>query len=294
MNLATERTDKGSLYDSIPDRSECLPPLPFSLLKLLEIIRDENASEADIEEVLRHDEALSAKILQMSNSAYYGMRGSVCTLGRAIMTMGIREVKSLCLCFLILNQLPSGSPAFSRERMTLWKHSLAVALLANRICARRPWVNTEKAFALGLLHDLGLLVLMSHLPDTFEDIRQIAEANKVGFLQAELLHGLTHSRVGGWLAVKWGLPEDYRLVMKHHHAPEESPALGPIVKLIHLADALSRAPADTGGSNRTDVQRMVAGVCADLVISNEELEQLLSGLDTIRKDVDRLWSLLAG
>lgn len=288
MDLSLGVADREAAFRSIPDRSECLPPLPFSLLKILDIIRDENTSESDIEEVVRHDEALSAKVLQIANSAYYGMRGSVCTLSRAIMTMGVREVKSLCLCFLILNQLPKGPAELSRQRVSLWKHSLTTALLSSKICVQRPWINTEKAFALGLLHDLGLLVLMSHLPECFERIRSISELNRVGFLEAEAQYGLTHSQVGGWLAVKWGLPDDYRLVMKYHHQPGCSPSLLPIVKLIHLADLLSRHTPKSGVASRAEV----ADICVDLVIGDQEFQHLCGSLDAIRQDVDRLWGLL--
>src|SRR5690348_10335019 len=99
--------DRRACHGGLPDRGDYIPPMPQALHRLFAVMRDENASLGDLEEIVVYDQALSAKILQIANSAYYNPHGAVCSLFRAIMSLGFHEVKSICLCGLLMKGFPN-------------------------------------------------------------------------------------------------------------------------------------------------------------------------------------------
>lgn len=274
--------------EQVSAQLDALPPLPCSLQRLLGIVRDENASAADLEHLIRHDEALCAKILRMANSAFYGHRGGVRTLSRAILTIGFHEVKSICLVELLMASFPVKENDSRREREKLWKHALMTAKHAAEIARVRPWVRGDEAYDLGLLHDLGWLVMLVHFHGHYQRVQVISAEQGIPLHVAERGHGLTHTQVGKWIALRWGLPAVYHFVMAYHHAPEESPSMRPAVKMVALGHLLAhmREQGELVGMDH------VASLCADLRIPEEEWRKHAGKVAQVGEEVDRLWRLL--
>jgi HD-like signal output (HDOD) protein len=289
--------DMETAFSALPGRQEAihrvagvadLPPLAGALERLLEVIYSEVASVRELESIILYDQALAAKLLRLANSSFYGSRGQVYTVAQAIMLIGFEQVKSICLCVLLM-QLYSGAPALSAaQRERLWKHAFAAAHMAREVARVRPWVSKEVAYVLGLFHDLGRLTMAVHFKDYFHLITDLAKTRKIPPRLVESECGLTHTEIGGWMSVRWALPEVFTHVMEYHHKPHQSPDHKPEVTLIFLADVLANSEQY---AEYLDDPFTLA--CArQLRLTEEDWEQCIERSSAIWPQVDAFWTLL--
>lgn len=265
-----------------------LPPLPQSLQRLIDIIHEDVDSSDELVSIIRYDQALAAKVLRIANSTYYGRRGHIRTLSKAVMVIGFNQAKSICLCTLLMRLLSGGAGLSDARRESLWKHAFATSRIASEIAKKRPWVNAEEAALLGLIHDIGRLAMAVHFRDEFNTIMEIAAMRRVRSWSVELQYGLSHTQLGKYLALRWGFPEVFTTVIEFHHCPELSPSHKTEVRLIYLADILSHA---------REFPEMVEdeatlSSCRELYISEDEWQEYQEGLGLIWPEVDQLWNLL--
>lgn len=275
-------------YRELPAQIQSLPPLPHTLQRLLEIMQDEHSSASDLEGVIQQDEALLSKVLRTANSAYYGLRGKIGTVARAIMTVGFHEIQSICLCALLMESFSDQTSTGKSERESLWKHSLATANLARWIVKGRPWISQDDAYVLGLLHDLGRLVMLIYLKEDYQNILHLAERGSMQLWEAESQYHLTHTQIGKWIAIRWHLPEAYQKVMMFHHSPYECPSFEPSVKVVHLANVLAHFrefPEPVHSHLTMDCLR-------DLCISEEEWMEHTCRVERVLEEVEALWKCL--
>lgn len=268
-------------------QTDCLPPIPQTLFQLLEIIQQENSSANNLEDVILRDQALAAKVLRAANSAYYGFCGKVTTVSRAVVAIGFHEVQNICLCALLMQHFHSEA-VNQKEQMQLWQHSFATGGLARSIAQLRPWIQTEESYVLGLLHDLGRMVLMFYFLDDYHQIHKLATESSVSFYVAEERHGMPHTLIGKWLAIKWHLPTVYQIVMEYHHVPLSAPQSQKEVSLIYLADVLAYAEDIANQPN----QDYVNECCDQLYISKDEWQYLGEKAIAIRNESVNMWNML--
>jgi HD-like signal output (HDOD) protein len=282
--FAVDQTDVRNQIAHLSD----LPPLPQALQRLMEIMHSEIASAKELESLIKYDQSLSAKILRIANSAFYGMRSQVTTLSRAIMTIGYIKARNLCLCTLLMEYFADKRSINHLQRELYWKHAFATARIAAEMANKRPWVSKEEAYILGLLHDLGRIIMAIHFQEHYRAIRNLAENRKLPMWFAEIQYGLTHTEIGRWAAVKWAFPEVFQKVMEFHHMPERSATFGPEARLICLADTLahSRELVEFPRDEHT------LSCCKALYISEDEWNDYQHGLNAVWLEVDQLWELL--
>jgi putative nucleotidyltransferase with HDIG domain len=279
--------DSGRQFRAKVLRTRCLPPIPQTLLLLLEAIQNEASSASEVENTILRDQALTAKVMRVANSAYYGRCGKVSTVSRAVATIGLNEVRNICLCALLMEHFHAGM-AIQREQESLWLHSFAAAGIARAMVQWRPWISNEEAYVLGLLHDIGRMVLMIHFPEDYQQIVAMAQDQSVSYYLAEVRYGMPHTHVGKWLAIKWHLPEVYQKVIEYHHQPLDAPESQKEVKLVFLANIL--AHSETHDAPRDD--NIIRECCSSLYISVEEWQCFRERSETIRDEACKLWNIL--
>ena len=227
-----------------------LPALPSTTSRLLALLDDESAGADAVLEVIGTDASLTANLLKLSNSAYYGLRRQVGTVNEALMMLGSRTVVSLAFATSLGDVLRGPLAGYRLERDVLWRHSLAVAVgaahLAGTGAAGAPpsaRVSRDRAFTAGLVHDIGKLVLNGALKAKLQQLPQTAGFDVLVRGEREIL-GFDHAEAGQALAESWNFPTGLATVIGAHHVPYTagSPAvLGP-----EPADAaLLRAVAGT-------------------------------------------------
>lgn len=279
--------DQGEIHYQVA-QLEDLPPLPQALQRLIEIIHDEIASAKELESIVKYDQGLSAKVLRIANSAFYGLRSQITTLSRAIMTIGYFKVRAMCLSTLLMEFFSDRQSLNVSQKEAFWKHAFATARIASEIAKKRPWGSREQAYILGLLHDLGRIIMAVHFHQHYQSIENLAVSRKVPIWYAENQYGLTHTKLGKWAAIKWTFPDMFQRVMEFHHTPFNSSSNGPEVKIVNLADVLAHSREYPDSTN--DEYTLLC--CKELFIDEDEWSEYQERLNEIWPEVDQLWDLL--
>ncbi len=215
--------------------------LPQTFHRLQEVVQNPDSSMSDIGEVLMSDQALSARILQLANSSFYGFPSRIETISHAVTMIGAEQMVALvqgtCVAS-IFNRVP-------RDLVNMelfWKHSIACGVTARIIAARRREPNTERFFLLGLLHDIGRLVIFQHLPEQAAAALDQAGRDRRLLFQAEsAILGFDHATVGYDLLRTWKLPSRLCEPIKMHHTYNGC-SLYPIeTAILHTADVIVNA-----------------------------------------------------
>lgn len=204
----------------VSEQIEQLPPFPLVINHVLRIIEDPKASLADISRLILTDPSLTAKILQIINSAYYGFSGSVSTVSHAVALLGSREVKSLALGLPINEACFSRKRSFGLKQTDLWEHSLGVGICGRKIGEKVGYPLLEEAFIGGLLHDIGKNVLNDVFPERFDQALRKAELENLSLLEVEKeMLTISHDTIGFWVAQHWQLPSTLTSAIQNHHQP---------------------------------------------------------------------------
>lgn len=220
---------------------ESLPSLPSLYLEIIEELKSPKSSLAKIGEIISKDIGMTAKILQLVNSAFFGMPQHISSPSQAATLLGVDIIRALVLSVKIFSSYSSSIPEqLNIER--LWNHCNMTAVLAKEIANSENFDRKmiDDVFMAGILHDVGILVLASNLPEQYNEVLQITEQKNMRLIEAEqLILGKTHAEVGGYLIGLWGLPDTIVETIYFHHTPGDSPiiSLGPLT-VVHIANAL--------------------------------------------------------
>jgi HD-like signal output (HDOD) protein len=205
---------------------------------LLSLLMNEQTQPKDLERVLEQDPALAAKVISLSNSAFYGLTTPVSTIDRAILIIGFKELEFMAVGLGLsetfdLSQVPRG---FDGEG--LWLHSLSVSWIARELAVITKACEPSEAMITGLLHELGVIILVSKFPQQFNELMELTDAG-VPFLEAESSLGLKHTVIGYLLARNWNLPVVFQEGILFHHNPKSCPGRKEITALVNLSDSLA-------------------------------------------------------
>jgi diguanylate cyclase (GGDEF)-like protein len=227
------------IFNLISARIDQLPTLPGIAIRLLKAIQSPDPNMNDISLILSSDAALTAKILRLVNSSFYSLRSPVSTVDHATKLLGLNAVKNLALSFsLVSNSLRNNKKSFNYNRF--WKDSLIGAIAAKLLAESVQPKLSEEAFFLGLLQNIGSLILAHCLPDQYGLAMASAEKDGGGYHRAEShVFGFNHMEVGEYLTKSWGLPESFFIPIGHHHSPQnadDKPTATQIrTRLLHLS-----------------------------------------------------------
>lgn len=251
--------------------------LPHVMVKIMEIITDEKSSAVDLAREIAKDASLTAKILKMVNSAYYGFYREIAKVSDAVVVLGFNEIRRLSLAISVLDMFGGGAGS---QRVAFWNHSLACAAMSD-ILAEEWRLQGQGAFTAGLLHDIGKMLLDQYFVDMFSAIQDSMREHSLKFHEAErLLYGFDHADIGYWLSERWNLPVNLSEAIQCHHRPEEATEMPELARLVHLADKLSIELLESG----TNGLREAEAPDEDDGISPEKRVELLARLEERVKD----------
>ena len=220
-----------------------LPSVPHVYRKICEQLQSPDASIAAVGQIIETDPAMTAKILQLVNSAFFGLRRQVSTATQAASLLGLDTLKALLLLTGLFSPMENKRPAAGFSIETLWKHSTIVGTSAQAICKDMAASSEilNDVYTAGLLHDAGMLLLAVNRPEEYEHIRDYAGANDLPMSDAEkLILGCCHAEIGAYLLGIWGLPDRVVEAVAYHHRPSESPGASfGALTAVHAADAFA-------------------------------------------------------
>jgi len=218
-----------------------LPSLPILFVRLTELLEQEETDCAQIAEVIGEDIAMAAQVLKLVNSSFLGLTRRIESLEQAVAYLGVNMIRNLVLVQQLFSQCTQEE--FTEFRLDrLWKHSFCVAKLAKQLASRAnngPLIQ-DYAYLAGLLHDIGKLVIVRHLPEYCRDM--MAKIDKNGRpcteVENELL-GADHAKIGGYLVSLWGLPRRITEAVTLHQT--ESIAIGGAASTSPVLEAVWQA-----------------------------------------------------
>ena len=231
-----------------------LPTLPVVARKILLAADDERSSHRTLASIVSRDQSLTAKVLGLANSAYYGHRAQVRTLNHAVSIIGSTMLKQLSLCAFVIDRWKSNGD----NGADFWKHSIAVAYAASFLAERSADISANEAFCAGLLHDIGVLVLDTGFPEEYAKVTEAMEMNPGSRDEVENdVLGIDHLQAGIWLAERWQLPESFIAAIADHHAEsaagEATATLADIVRTSdRVAGSIEMGLPGEGGANDTN------------------------------------------
>lgn len=219
---------------------DTLPSLPNVYAQLQEVLQNKEAGPGQVADVIEQDVAMSAKLMQLVNSSFFGLYSKVESIDRAVKLLGLDTIRILVLGLQIFDEMRPPPTLISIDY--LWQHSIAVAQCSRKI-AQDTTDNTDLinyCFLSGLLHDIGRLLLLSKLPQEYEPIIRAAQAeNKALLIEEHKGLQATHCDVGAYLVGLWGFNSDVVEAIAFHNSPERYPATSFTAALsVHVADAL--------------------------------------------------------
>jgi putative nucleotidyltransferase with HDIG domain len=218
-----------------------LPIVPELYLQLKTALKDEDVDARALGAIIKRDIGMTAKILKLVNSSFFGLRRVISDAEEAVTYLGIDTIKTLVLSDSIFEQSKPFETRFFNIS-DLWHHSMTVAAGAKAIAQAEGLAQSarEEAFVGGILHDVGVLILASNFPDTYNKAAELVITEKLTIPTAEQeLFGVTHAEVGAYLLGLWGLPAPIlNIVALHHrvHLQDES-SVTPLIA-VHAADVL--------------------------------------------------------
>lgn len=237
MNVASPAADAAR---DLVDRVEGLPPLPAIALRLNELLSGPRTPGLEVAHLLGSDPAVAARVLRIANSASHGCWHRIQTLAHAIMVLGFGAVRNVVLAMTLLRSLESAAGFRPDEQRRLWRSAVAAGAAAKVLAARRDHLHVEELFLMGLLHDVGRIVLRAWLPEQSARIDAQVSAG-VPRSEGELVCvETTHEEIGAALLERQ-LPPAYVEVARVHHDPGLARDHRGAAAIVHVADVLASA-----------------------------------------------------
>ncbi|MEC4889835.1 MAG: response regulator [Nitrospira sp.] len=251
LSLLQNRLNNQSLREFISTIA-ILPSMPMLYQEFVLAMESPHATAETAGRIIAKDMAMLSKVLQIVNSMYYGLRRTISNPAQAVALLGVNTVKSLILASHVFSEL-SVARRSSVSLEGLWRHSIETATHARAIAQAegRGSMGVERAFMAGLLHDIGVLVLVSNFPDGYGKVMKLVKAERIPICEAErAVFQATHPDVGGLLLSLWGVNDALVDAVVFHHEPAGSLQKGfSTLAAVHVANAIDEVqdPAITGG-----------------------------------------------
>lgn len=225
--------------EQIVTRLKHLPALPTVVAELLASFGNDEVDIGLLAQQISHDQALTARLLRVANSSFYGLQSRIATINEAVVVLGFRAVRSMVLAVGVSGVFrPDHCPGFDPQAYI--RHCVGVGLVA-RALAQMTGRNPELAFTGGILHDIGELVLATCFPEQYAEVLAYRKQHDCPLVEAERdIIGLDHGAVGGLLADTWRFPTSLRSAVAEHHSPSTATA-DSLADLTHLADGIAHA-----------------------------------------------------
>lgn len=231
--------------------AEKLPPFPDVVWKVMSLIR-KTATPAQIEAVIRYDQVITAKALRLSQSVYYGRKSRVSSLHEAILVLGNNKLVQVVMAASAARYYQGKNAGYSTEERSLWEHSVATALMGERVAAHLKHRKGLAIYTACLLHDIGKTVLDVYAQIYFHaTLRQLTQGGGRELIDAERkCMGIDHQELGEIIARRWRFPSEVVTAIGCHHAPEKAAANRDIAAIVYASNQMVAAMEreDRGGA----------------------------------------------
>ena len=229
---------KQEKIDLIMAQVKAFPSMPATSAKLLKMLKDPESSAAQIEDVLKYDPGLTANILKLTNSAYFGIPSKVSSVKQAVVLLGWKRLLQLVMTMCMSTVMKKPVPGYDLSQGELWRHSVAVSVAAELVVKALKIPGADEVFTAALLHDVGKLVLGGFVQNDIQQIEAMVSKG-IAFEVAEfIVLGTDHANIGARILEKWSFPENLVNAVNWHHDPDTCENHCTFSDIVHVANIL--------------------------------------------------------
>jgi HD-like signal output (HDOD) protein len=212
-----------------------LPTIPDIAAKVIDLLDNPEVELEELADMILTDQVMASRVIKIVNSPLFRPMHEIKSIKRALIYLGFRHIREIALTCSIIDACGNKSGVFAIK--TFWEHSFGVGVVAKIIAQRVRYQEVEKAYIVGVVHDIGEVFLSYYFKDEFQKIVDKLKGTTGSFVEAEEeILGTTHCEVGLCLAKKWNFPPEYCDVILNHHSPAEAVQDRTLVAIINLAD----------------------------------------------------------
>jgi putative nucleotidyltransferase with HDIG domain len=246
MKIQTRVVEKPKPVSAIPTKeilqaADRLPPFPAVIWKVTSLLR-RMAPVSEIESVIQYDQAIAAKVLALSRSAYYARRYAIGSLREAIVALGDQQLTRVVMTACAARYFESEISGYELREGQLWQHSVATALLAETAARRLGEKKVLTVYTAALLHDIGKAVLSLYVKTYLDAILVRMSRKNLDLLDAERdTLGIDHQQLGEKLAKRWRFPPEVIEGIGYHHCPAKAKAHQDVAAAVYVANRTATA-----------------------------------------------------
>ncbi len=223
--------------DDLVKKTADLPTIPAAALAVMREAASATSTANSVANHIAQDHALTAQVLRLANSAYYGLSRQVDDLQEAVVVLGMRSVRNLAIVASTYPWMSVALKGYGLGPKMMWTHSFAVGVASQLLARKSGKADEDVAFTAGLLHNLGKLAMSIWLEKRLAAMLQYATRENLTFDQVERkLFGYDHAQVGAHLAESWNLPPRLVNAIRYHHEPDACEPSDPVVDCVHVGD----------------------------------------------------------
>jgi len=227
------------IIQEILKKIDSLPPMPAVAAKLLDVLGSPDVDLSELSGLIERDPAMTANMLRICNSSYYGLRTKVSSMRQAAGLLGLKKIVQIAMSIFASKYLSPEQSGYSLESGELWKNSVSSAIAAELVAEEVGYSNSGAAYTAGLLQDIGKIILADYVDNAFVEIEKLVKNENIAWEDAERrVVGIPHPEVGAMLLERWGFPAALIDSVRSHHNPMEAEIDKPLAYISHFSDAL--------------------------------------------------------
>ena len=254
-----------------------LKPIPQVASKVMSIARDPESSMSDLSKVIVFDTAVTANLLKVANSAYFGLHDKVDSVHQAIVHLGMDQVVDLVVISASSENLKSAQEGYDLNAGDLWKYSVSSALIARELAEKKEANEINLIFTAALLKDIGKVILNQYVKDSFDKINALVTEQNFTFREAEKkVIGIDHAELGGMVAENWDFSPQMVEIIRNHHLPQKSSISEFESSIVYIADTICMMMEIGVGSDGL-AYRFHQEVVERLSLSDRDFQKVISG-----------------
>jgi putative nucleotidyltransferase with HDIG domain len=217
---------------------EAFPGMPATAAKLLPLLDNSDSTASEIESILKYDPGLTANILKLTNSAYFGIPTRISSVKQAIVLLGWKRLLQLVMTICMSPLMKKTVPGYDLPRGELWRHSIAVSVAAEILVKALKISDADEVFTAALLHDVGKLILGGFVKEDLKEIETMVMKGITFDVAESMVLGTNHAEIGGQILHKWSFPAELVNAVQWHHDPESCENSCILSDIVHVANTL--------------------------------------------------------
>lgn len=265
-----------------------LKPIPQVASKVMSISQNPDSSMSDLSNIIVYDTAVTANLLKVANSAYFGLPDKVDSVHQAIVFMGMDQVVDLVLLAASSENLQAAQKGYDLNAGELWKYSVSSALIAKELAEKKGAKEINLIFTAALLKDIGKVVLNQYVRDSFEKINALVTHKGFTFREAEKeAIGIDHAELGGMVAESWNFSPKMVETIRNHHMPQKSVTSKLESSIVYMADTLCMMMGIGGGSDGL-AYKFHREVVENLKLTERDFQEIIAGFGEKIQEVEAM------